>query len=304
MHTAQAHLAGAPSTSRLDTCENHAAAAALTLRALIDAYMAEYAGRDPARVYRLESWQAQLGARLVTSLTDDDVFAVLEQFAAAPARIYMGKDADGRPIHRAKGKRAPGTVNRYRDALSAVFAWAICKRRVPKSFDNPCSKVHKHPERPGVIRFLDAGERARLLAACEAAPWPRLYGPWWSWPSRPARGVASWSACAGAMWISNGASRILEGKNGEAKVLPLTAAVLAELGRFREQDAGRFKLALPSQLVFDSNQKPDVAFNFEGQWRAALQVAQVKHFRFHDLRHYPRLRTMLSRWGSSTRSPW
>jgi len=32
-----------------------------------------------------------------------------------PARIYQGRDAEGKPIDRAKGLRANDTINRYRD---------------------------------------------------------------------------------------------------------------------------------------------------------------------------------------------
>jgi len=71
----------------------------------------------------------------------------------------MGFDADGKAIHRAKGPRVQGTVNRYHNALAAAFTWAIRKRRVHKSFDNPCRKVERQAENPGVVRFLSDDER-------------------------------------------------------------------------------------------------------------------------------------------------
>jgi integrase len=69
----------------------------------------------------------------------------------------------------------PGTINRFRDAPSGVFNWAIRTRRLPKGTLNPCHAVKKHPKHPGIVRFLDDDERVRLLAACRASSWPRLY---------------------------------------------------------------------------------------------------------------------------------
>src|SRR5690242_15568622 len=139
--------------------------------------MSSYCGRDGARPYRLREWQARIGKLPIASFTDDDFFHALEAVAAAPARIFTGYDADGKPIHRLKGgPRAHGTINRFHDALAAVVAWAIKRRRVPRGFENPVRKVDKRPEHPGVVRFLSAEERERLLSACKASAWPRLYG--------------------------------------------------------------------------------------------------------------------------------
>jgi integrase len=147
-----------------------------TLAELIDAYMLAYTGRDRARPYRLATRTECLGARRALEITDDDVYFTLECLGSEPALIYMGRDAKGNPIHRSKGSRkTPGTVNRFRDALSGVYNWAIRTRRLPKGTQNPCHAVAKHPEHPGVVRFLEDDERTRLLAACKVAGWARLY---------------------------------------------------------------------------------------------------------------------------------
>lgn len=277
----QSPLAGALPRPRAGACNKPSP----TVSAAIDAFMAAYSGRDHARGQRLSSWKARLGDRPLLELTDDDIFDHLQQIAAEPARIYLGLDADGKPIHRAKGRRAPGTVNRYRDALSAVFAWVIKQRIAPKGWENPARKVEKQPENQGVIRFLDDDERGGLLAACRASWWPRLY-------------------CLVLMALTTGArrgelarlrwqdidlqrceARVRTTKNGQSNVLPLTKTVATELLRFRQHDAQRFRIALQHQLVFHSDEKPDVAFNFEGPWRAALRASGVTEFRFHDLRH-------------------
>ena len=148
----------------------------LTVGEAIDAYMQNYSGRDPARLYRLESWKRRVGDRLLAEFSDDDVFHELEAVAAEPARVFMGLDADGARIYRAKKTaKAPATINAYANSLAAVFTWCIKKRRVPKSFENLCRKVERLPSRPGVVRFLSDDERTRLLAACKASCWPKLY---------------------------------------------------------------------------------------------------------------------------------
>jgi hypothetical protein len=127
--------------------------------------MQHYSGRDPARLYRLESWKRRVGDRLLAEFSDDDVFHELEAVASEPARVFMGVDADGRRIYRAKKTpKAPATINAYANSLAAVMTWCIKKRRVPKSFENPCRKVERLPSRPGVVRFLSDDERMRLLA--------------------------------------------------------------------------------------------------------------------------------------------
>jgi integrase len=272
----------------------HRAVVNPTLAGLIDAYMLAYTGRDQSRAQRLDVWIERMGSRPAIEITDDDVYFALERLAAEPARIYMGKDADGKPIHRIKGKRALGTINRYRDALSGVYNWAIKTRRLPKGAVNPCHAVPKHPEHPGVVRFLEDDERTRLLAACKASSWPRLY-------ALVLVGITTGgrrSELLGLRWryvdLHKRQARITVTKNSEAKTLPLTKAVAEELARFRAQDAKRFKLGLPGALVFHSTRNPGEPFTFENQWRVALKAAAVHRFRFHDLRHYPRLRTMLS----------
>jgi integrase len=124
----------------------------------------------------LAAWDSLLGDLPFASISDDDVFNGLAQLAAEPARIYLGKDGDGAPIHRGKtGTRSSATVNRYHAALSAVFTWAIKKRRAPRGWENPCHKVERAPETSAVVRFLSNAELERLLEACRASSWSRLY---------------------------------------------------------------------------------------------------------------------------------
>ena len=58
---------------------------------------------------------------------------------------------------------------------------------------------------------------------------------------------------------------------------PQSEKVVDELRRFGPGSA--------DSLIFASSRRPDVAYSSEYVWQAALTAANVKDFRFHDLRH-------------------
>ncbi len=262
-----------------------------TVGELIDTYMAHYAGRDSARVYRLAEWRARIGALEIPRVNDDEVHHALEAIAAQPARLFCGRDADGQPIYkrrRAAGstqRRSPATVNRYHASLAAVFTWAIKRRLVPRGFENPCRKVERQRENSGVVRFLDADELQRLLAACKAARWPRLYALVLLAITTGARRGELERLTWGDIDLERAVAYVRESKNGEPKTLPLTPGAVQALSIHRERDAKRYARTLEAQLVFASRVKPDVPYNFEQHWRTALKAAQIRRFRFHDCRH-------------------
>jgi integrase len=255
--------------------------------ALIDLYLQHWRGRDGALPYRLSEWSTHLGAAALATLTDDDVFHALRAIAAAPARVYAGRDVEGHPIHKLKGRgrRSDGTLNRYHAALSGVFTWAIRERLAPKGWDNPCRKVPRRRECPGVVRFLSDRERTALLAACQAASWPRLYVLVVMAITTGARK----GELLGLRWrdveLVRSEASVSVTKNGDARVLPLTAAVVAELTHLLAEDRRRFAATWSDTLVFHSGRRPEVAYSFEPLWHAALAAAKVQRFRFHDLRH-------------------
>lgn len=250
----------------------------ITVAELADLYMRHYAGRDPAIGQRLEWWKPRVGNLAFTSVTDDHIFAALESLATTPARYYAGKDADGNSIFKSKGRpMAPATVNRHHQALASVFTWAIRKRIAPKGWTSPCRSVEKRSEAGNAkTRFLSDAERERLLQACKASKWPKLYLLVLMALSTGARK----GELLGLRWqdIDFGAklAEVARSKNGDAKALPLVPAAVEELERFR---------AKPEALVFASTKTPTQGFNFTVVWQQALKDAHIRGFRFHDLRH-------------------
>jgi integrase len=249
----------------------------ITVPALIDLYMARYAGRDPSRGNRLRFWVAKLGPVTLADLDDDVIHFALTELEAQRGRYYAGKDADKRPIYKAKAKPlAPATINRHLAALSAVLSWAIKQRIAPKDWNNPCKRIEARPENNERVRFLDDKELPALLAACKQSKWPRLY----AFVMLALTTGARRGELEGLRWrnvdLDNARATLERSKNGDPRVLPLLPNVVDEL---------RPRVGAPGALVFGSKRRPDVAHNHVHSWHKALKDAGVRNFHFHDLRH-------------------
>lgn len=253
-------------------------ASGITVGELIDRYLAAYVGRDTSRHARLAWWRAQLGDRPLASIVDDDIFHALEDLAARPARVYHGKDADGRPIFKAKApKRAPATINRYAAAAAAVFTWAVRKRLVPKGWDHPCKGIERQPEHNERVRFLSNEERQALLAACKASKWPKLYLLVLAAITSGARRGELLGLKVEDIDLERAVALLGRSKNGDRRILPLVPAVVAELRRLMPKS--------PGALVFHSRLRTNSPYCIGTAWTTALRAAKVGNCRFHDLRH-------------------
>lgn len=250
----------------------------ITLHALIDQYMAAYAGKDPTRPQRLNFWVAKLGPVQLAQIDDDAVFAVLEELANQRGRYFAGHDADGKQIWKAKKKQLSGaSINRYAAALGAVLTWSIKRRIAPKGFVNPVKAIERKPESDGVVRYLDEAERNALLAACKASKWSKLYLLVFLAITTGARRGELERMRWRDVDFDRGEIVIETTKNGDPKIVPLASkAVVAELRRH---------IGVPSALIFASMRRPDVPYNSVPIWQTALKKAGIRNFRFHDLRH-------------------
>lgn len=249
----------------------------MLLSELVDLYMAHYIGRDTTRVLRLTWWRNQLGEMAIEAISDDNIHAAIASLARQPSRFYAGNDADGQPIYKGKHKpRAPATLNRYCAAVAAVFTWAIKRRIAPKGWVHPCRGVEREPENNEKTRFLSDDERQRLLAACKASKWKRLYlVVLLALTTGGRRGELS-----GLRWrdvdFEHAVIHVGRSKNGDPKALPLVPAVIEQLRAFE---------GAPGAFVFPSTRRPGQAYDFKACWAEALRVAKIRGFRFHDLRH-------------------
>lgn len=261
----------------------------ITIADLIDLYMAHYAGRDSTRGQRLRWWAGQVGAIALQDLSDDQVHAALEGLAERNAQYFAGKDEAGRPLLHAKRKRlAPATINRYAASLAAVITWAIKRRIAPKGYVHPCRSVERRTERNERTRYLSDDERRRLLDACRASSWPRLYALVLMALTTGARKGELMGLTWADVDFERGVAHVQRTKNGDPRVLPLVPAVQAELQRF---------VGAPAAMVFASPRDPLRPFTFEPRFIDALRAARVRDFTFHALRHS--CASMLAQNGAS-----
>lgn len=252
---------------------------AMLVSKMIDLYMAHYAGRDSTRLQRLSWWSNQIGELALEDVTDDHIHAALESLSQRPATYFAGKDAAGMPIYKSKRKAiAPATINRYAASIAAVLTWSIKRRIAPKGFIHPCRSVERRAENNEKTRFLSLEERTRLMDACKASKWPRLYLLVLMALTTGARK----GELTGLRWqdvdYEHSVAYVGRSKNGDPKTLPLVPGVVALLKSFGE-------CLSPSAPVFASPRYPSAPFGFEARWGEALRAAKVRNFRFHDLRH-------------------
>lgn len=262
------------------------AAAVQTLADVAKTYLAAFKGRDGSRYQRIGTWVRLMGDKPFSTITPEDIDAAMAVLASEPARVYAGVDADDKPIYRKKdGGRSGATLNRYLVALGALFTWARRNRLVPRGFESPTKHIEKHKESSGRVRYLSNDEREKLLTACRASAWPRLYLLVLMAITTGARR----GELLGLRWkdvdLERGEARIgedadTETKNGDARCLILLPQVATELDRFAPKDAHK-----SDALVFRSSLRPSQPYATAEAFRDAMQAAGIKKFRFHDCRH-------------------
>ena len=174
--------------------------------------------------------------------------------------------------------RAPATVNRYLALLS--HACTMAEREWEWMDSNPLRKVSRLEEPRGLVRFLDDAEKDRLLEAARNSPHPHLYAIVLIALTTGARK----GEILGLRWkdvdLDSKRAVLHHTKNKERRTLALVGPVvdkLRVLQKIRRID---------DDLIF-TNTKVGVAkiSHFEKAWQKARSQAQLKDFRFHDLRH-------------------
>lgn len=247
----------------------------------IDRYMAQYSGRDVTRFYRLTQWQEMLGDLTLEEIDSDFIHAARDELLTRPPLIFVGLDYRGQKIFKAKGgarTRSASTVNRIIVAMSAVFTWAIENRLTPKGWTNPCRGIKRLTESDGRVRFLDQAERTRLFAATRESGYPRLYAMTLMAMKTGARRGELLSLTWNDVDLVKGVATLGKTKNGDRRTLVLLPDVIEALRPFKSSDGSRY--------VFGSvRSKYRQPGSIQSAWRDAMARANIKNFKFHDLRH-------------------
>ena len=170
-------------------------------------------------------------------------------------------------------KLSNASINRHKASLSGVLTFAQRKYGLPT---NPARHTPALPENNARTRFLSESERALLLKACRHSEWPKLYLLVLLAITTGARKGELLNLKWSDINLERCTAHVATTKNGQPKVLPLTLNVIKEINRFADSEYS---------LIFHSKIKPEQPFRFYKTWKKVLKEADIKDFRFHDLRH-------------------
>jgi integrase len=212
-----------------------------------------YRGTRPKdQSFRLDFWVNNLGSKQVEVITRMEISNLLSTLSP---------------------RLSNATVNRYKAAISVIFTYAC---RYFNLIDNPALHIPSLPENNERTRFLSEAERTRLFKACRASHWDKLYLIVLLAITTGARKGELTKLRWNDIDFDRRTAYVATTKNGQPKVLPLTDSVIRELQLFDTKD---------NSLIFASRIKCEVAYCFTKPWKRALEDADIKDFRFHDLRH-------------------
>ncbi len=253
-----------------------------TLAQLFDRYEPELTPkRRKAVAAHLTWWRNAIGSRKLSELTPALLRGELNRLAAEPysraaPRKTVTLTARRTPSHKPREyKRAPSSVNRYKETLSKVLS--VAEREYEWLAENPLRKIPDRREARGRVRYLSNDERTALLEASKAQS-PDLYA------------LVVCALCTGARsgellgltWrdvdFERNRAILNRTKNDERRALSLA-------GPARTLLRARSKVRrIDTDLVFPhpTTRRP---FDYANPFKAAVASAGIKNFRFHDLRH-------------------
>lgn len=256
-----------------------------TLDELIDRYIRDVLPQkqksQKKQTAQLLWWKEQIGSYVLADVT--------------PALIGEKKDALIRGNTYRGTQRSPATVVRYLSALSHAFTIAV--KEWGWLEDSPMRKVSKPKESRGRVRFLDENERDRLLQACKESTNFSLYPVVLIAISTGMRYGEIINLTWGDVDIQRKRIILQETKNGERRAVPIAGIALEVLIRMEKKRRIDINLLFPKiastemppstfqKFDLERVQKVQKPTALRSAWVSAIKKADLKDFRFHDLRH-------------------
>ncbi|MEK6746524.1 MAG: site-specific integrase [Pseudomonadota bacterium] len=255
-----------------------------TLNELIDKYIKNVLPLKPKaeskQKTQLEWWKKQIGSYSLCDITPALIAEQRDNLLLTPIVSRSLKKSKPRDK-----KRSPSTVVRYMAALSHVLSTG-CKEWGWID-DNPMRKVTKPKEARGRIRFLSDNERIDLLDACKQSSNACLYTVVVLALSTGMR----YGEIINLKWedvdTKNFRITLHETKNGERRVVPLVGHALELVTELKLNRDKATNLLFPASKPKRDNQS-QVTYKsmfLRKAWMQATKEAELKDFRFHDLRH-------------------
>lgn len=181
-------------------------------------------------------------------------------------------------------------MNRYIACLSHALSFAVKERRLLDR--NPVSDISRKKEPRGRTRFLTDEDRTALLDACAKSEWPPLHTLVLLAITTGARKGELIRLKWSDIDLKKGRALVRETKNDEQRTLPLAGKALDALRELKLQNSARSEHVFPQPSGL-----PGPYEHFDAHWYAALEVAGIIDFHFHDLRHTTA--SMLAAQGAS-----
>lgn len=249
-----------------------------TAAEMIDRFMTEVVPNRPTQLRHLEShlpwWRTEIGAHLLSELT--------------PSVLSSARDKLSSGITVRGTKRAPASVLRIMASLAAVLK--VAQRDWQWIDSSPMAKISKPVASRGRVRFLSAGERTSLLTACAELGHPYLHTIVVIALSTGMR----LGEIMGLRWelvdvrdsLTIGHAQLLETKNGERRGVPIAGSALAAVRLLARKEGKTHGLLFPSiRLKPKTKDEAEKPMDIRRPWEEAVAKADIKDFRFHDLRH-------------------
>ncbi len=240
-----------------------------TVAEIIARYLKQIEKQKPKRYIdvksKLDWWNEQIG---YCSLADISKSLIAEKRELLLTE-KIGKDKTTRT-------RTTATANRYMTVLSHLFTVAMNEWELIEN--HPMNKLSKLKEPRGRVRFLDDNERKKLLDACRQSKHTALYTIVVLALSTGARRGEITNLRWADVDFKRKVITLHETKNGERRILPLAGHAyecMAQHEKIRRID---------TDFVFPAT-NPKLTTNFQFYWDKAVEDAEIKDFRFHDLRH-------------------
>jgi integrase len=217
-----------------------------------------WTGKDHDRARLVLWWEKRLGKYLLSDITPELIRDTLKP----------------------KRAQAPATYNKHLAVLSAILDYATLQQEddsVLEQYidDNPCKRVRSLKVDNKIVRYLSDEEKPRLLKAAKAIGGKFYLKVLMALTTGMRKGELDW-----LRWqdidFDKGLALLADTKNGTPRHTPIPTIILDELKKHREIGNG---------LLFPSSTDPNKPFDYRKQWANCLKAANIKNFRWHDMRH-------------------
>jgi integrase len=227
---------------------------------------------DQATLSRLAYWTHLLGQKELAAITADEVDAALVTLAE------RGRMKGGKMMTTAAGKPLKGsTINRHVSQLGSVFKHAKRLKLVPRTFISPTLGIERAPERADPDRYLREEEVGKLIAVARVIDrrWGKMAALITLAYHSGARVGNLLQARGKDLDLAMGTLTIPRTKNGDAIVIGLSSAALAELKKLPK--------VVPEERIFGN--RSGGVFTYENLWSRIAKEAGLAGRNFHQLRH-------------------